>query len=191
MKKLLFFAITFLLAGGSVNAQILISVSSTPATSCSDPCNGAATVTNSIGGTPPYSYYWNTSPVQQTQTATGMCPGTYRVDIYDSSTPIRAGGSATVTVNCVAGSNDIEMEKQTTVFPNPAQNEVSVQINVFLQGEVELIIRDVLGVLVKKEVIKANGYLLRQINISTLPAGIYNIEILNETKSIRKRLIKQ
>lgn len=191
MKRLLFSVIAFLSICGCINAQILLSVSSTPATSCSDPCNGTATVTNSIGGTPPYSYDWNTSPAQQTQTATGMCPGIYTVNVYDSATPIRAGGSATVAVNCVAGSNDIEMEKHVTIFPNPAKNEVSVGINTFLQGKVELIIRDVLGNLVKKEVIEANGYLHRQINISTFPVGIYTIEILNEVKSMRKRLVKQ
>lgn len=35
------------------------------------------------GGTPPYSYEWTTSPVQTTQTATGLIPGPYEVTVKD------------------------------------------------------------------------------------------------------------
>src|ERR1035437_3752182 len=44
--------------------------------SCYNACNGSATA-NATGGTPPYTYYWSTSPIQVNQTATGLCAGTY------------------------------------------------------------------------------------------------------------------
>ncbi|MFN8394613.1 MAG: T9SS type A sorting domain-containing protein [Bacteroidia bacterium] len=46
--------------------------------------NGEATV-SVAGGTSPYNYYWNTSPVQTTQTATGLNPGTYSVTVTDAN----------------------------------------------------------------------------------------------------------
>jgi gliding motility-associated-like protein len=46
--------------------------------------DGSATVTPA-GGTPNYSYSWNTVPVQTTQTASGMSPGNYVVTVTDSN----------------------------------------------------------------------------------------------------------
>lgn len=50
---------------------------------CNGANNGSATVTRS-GGTPPYTYSWNTSPVQTGQTATNLPPGTYTVTVTDA-----------------------------------------------------------------------------------------------------------
>ncbi|TND09336.1 MAG: hypothetical protein FD123_1423 [Bacteroidetes bacterium] len=46
--------------------------------------NGTATVTPS-GGTSPYTYSWSTTPVQTTQTATGLAAGTYAVTVTDAN----------------------------------------------------------------------------------------------------------
>jgi gliding motility-associated-like protein len=55
---------------------------------CAGACNGTATA-NPTGGTPgvggTYNYSWNTVPVQTTQTATGLCPGTYTCVITDNN----------------------------------------------------------------------------------------------------------
>lgn len=52
------------------------------------PCTGGnlgdATVTPT-GGTPPYTYTWNTNPVQTGPTATNLEPGTYVVTVTDAS----------------------------------------------------------------------------------------------------------
>lgn len=56
--------------------------------------NGQATVTPS-GGTPPYTYSWNTVPPQLTQTATGLAPGTYYVTVTDD---LNCTGIDSVTV---------------------------------------------------------------------------------------------
>ncbi len=61
-----------------------INVTSTVTTSGCNPCTGTATATPT-SGTPPYSYAWNTVPQQTTQTATGLCPGTYIVNVVDAT----------------------------------------------------------------------------------------------------------
>ncbi len=47
-------------------------------------CDGIATVTVT-GGTPPYSYLWNNSQASHTNTATGLCKGTYSVTVTDAN----------------------------------------------------------------------------------------------------------
>ena len=86
-------------------------------TLCTD-STGTATVSVISGGTPPYSYIWNTGAT--TQTITGLLPGTYIVTVTDSScnqkmqidTVIVTGGSGSFSVNnnqtdniCFGGSN--------------------------------------------------------------------------------------
>ena len=58
--------------------------------------NGSATVTNPTGGTPPYTYQWNTNPLQVTQTANNLMAGTYMVTVTDSK-GCTATSSVTVT----------------------------------------------------------------------------------------------
>lgn len=51
--------------------------------SCPAALNGSATVTAS-GGTGPYTFYWNTNPVQYGQTATGLAAGAYLATVVDA-----------------------------------------------------------------------------------------------------------
>jgi len=51
---------------------------------CNGGCDGNAAVSVS-GGTSPYTYSWNTTPVQTNATATGLCAGTYTVTVTDAN----------------------------------------------------------------------------------------------------------
>jgi hypothetical protein len=62
---------------------------------CNGAANGSATA-NPTGGNTPYTYSWNTSPPQTTQTATGFDVGTYIVYITDAG---NCSTSDTITIN--------------------------------------------------------------------------------------------
>jgi gliding motility-associated-like protein len=47
-------------------------------------CTGTATI-NVSGGTPPYTYSWDDSQIQTTQTAINLCAGTYHVTVTDNT----------------------------------------------------------------------------------------------------------
>ena len=51
---------------------------------CNGQCTGTATVTPTSGNSP-YTYSWNTIPIQTTQIATGLCAGTYTVTVTDAT----------------------------------------------------------------------------------------------------------
>lgn len=59
---------------------------------CRNACTGTATATPS-GGTAPYTYSWNSAPVQTSQTATGLCAGSYTCTVTDN-----VGATTTVSV---------------------------------------------------------------------------------------------
>lgn len=62
--------------------------------SCNGVCDGTATGSVS-GGTPAYTYSWNTTPVQNTATAIGLCAGSYTCTFTDANNCI---DSASVTI---------------------------------------------------------------------------------------------
>ncbi|MCS7074761.1 MAG: SprB repeat-containing protein, partial [Bacteroidia bacterium] len=64
--------------------QLLSSTTVINQVSCFNGSDGRASVTPS-GGTMPYSYSWATSPVQNTQQATGLSAGTWFVTITDAN----------------------------------------------------------------------------------------------------------
>ncbi|MEW6467467.1 MAG: gliding motility-associated C-terminal domain-containing protein [Bacteroidota bacterium] len=61
-----------------------LNVNSASTSASCNQSNGTATASVS-GGVPPYAYNWNTSPPQNTQTATGLAPGTYVVNVVDAT----------------------------------------------------------------------------------------------------------
>ena len=63
---------------------------------CDGDSNGSATVTPS-GGTGPYTYVWNTSPVQTTATAINLVAGTYSVTVTDSKNCTTISPAVTIT----------------------------------------------------------------------------------------------
>jgi hypothetical protein len=74
-------------AGCAVNANFFVSNSSSVyATVTSTYASCGATAQSTVygyGGVPPYTYSWNTVPVQTTQTATNLSAGTYMCTITD------------------------------------------------------------------------------------------------------------
>ena len=59
--------------------------------------NGSVSVTTPNGGTPPYSYSWNSTPIQTTQTATGLAAGTYTVTVTDANNCPSLSSAATIS----------------------------------------------------------------------------------------------
>jgi gliding motility-associated-like protein len=75
---------------------ITATVSSTNA-SCNGGNNGTATVVSVGGGTAPFSYSWNTSPVQTTTTATGLPVGSYAATVTDANGCSFTSSSTSIT----------------------------------------------------------------------------------------------
>ena len=69
----------------TVNQPTLLtaSISAQTNVSCNAGTNGTA-IAQGTGGTSGYTYSWNTLPVQNTQTATGLAAGTYIVTVTDA-----------------------------------------------------------------------------------------------------------
>jgi gliding motility-associated-like protein len=98
------------------NTKPISGLISVKTSNCNKP-DGSATIDTVWGGTAPYSYSWNTSPVQTTQTASNIVAGNYNLVITDANgctatltavvpnTPGIVASTTTTSVSCF-GSKD-------------------------------------------------------------------------------------
>ncbi|MGP8217333.1 MAG: hypothetical protein ACLQQ4_17325 [Bacteroidia bacterium] len=78
----------------TVNATVTVSIGQVMNVKCNGGDNGQASA-GVQGGTSPYTYSWNTSPVQTNSTATNLTAGGYTVTITDAN---GCTGTATVSI---------------------------------------------------------------------------------------------
>ncbi|MEO8405299.1 MAG: gliding motility-associated C-terminal domain-containing protein [Chitinophagaceae bacterium] len=113
----------FFAVSGATYAQ---TVASTITPSDCSGTNGSAALTVS-GSSGPYTYAWNTTPVQTTATATGLAPGSYTCTVKDAAgctTPypvtITLNNNATMTATavnpaiCTGGSTQLNANSSAT-----------------------------------------------------------------------------
>jgi gliding motility-associated-like protein len=102
----------------TVNEPAPLAVDTSTVSPICTACNGSTTA-NPSGGTAPYSYSWNTVPVQNTQTATGLCPGNYTVTVTDNNGCTQ---TASVTLFTTPVALTVNISSQTDALCNGACN---------------------------------------------------------------------
>jgi len=150
-------------------------------------CSGCATgilSVNANGGTAPYTYTWNPSG-GNTATATNLPPGCYTVTIED------ANGCQTENTTCVSivsnntGLNHLALNGALLIYPNPAQNIVTVEI----KGRIfNCSVYNNLGQLILN---KTDNQDRAMLDLSGFAKGVYLIEVESENeKNWRKLLVE-
>ncbi|HPS83998.1 MAG TPA: T9SS type A sorting domain-containing protein, partial [Bacteroidales bacterium] len=76
------------------------------------------------------------------------------------------------------------------IYPNPASDNLSISFNTNMSSDYVVSIITVLGDVVSSYNVNSNGFDVKTINISDLPAGIYMVQVSNEKGSTTKKLIK-
>ncbi len=141
-------------------------LSLSPAT-CSNTCDGSATVLSVAGGIAPYTYFWEPEPAngQGDPLATGLCPGSYLLTVGDVNgcdttvsfvitapapidpqatiTPISCGGQCT-------GAIDLDPQGGNGGFtytwtPEPPQGQGTAQVSQLCAGDWTVAIADANG----------------------------------------------
>ncbi len=152
--------------------------------------DGTATVSVS-GGTPGYTYQWNTVPVQTTTTATGLTAGTYKCTVIDSKScskkvtfiitepPLRQTGTP---AQPSAGDWDVRL------YPNPTSGVVMIRFAHDAETDFTVSLTDFTG----REVYEKEGRSVRGMNevvydFTGFAKGIYLVKVtsLNRHRTLR------
>jgi hypothetical protein len=91
----------------------------------------------------------------------------------------------------VAAKNYADLSDSMTLFPNPANNEMTVKLNSGQSGVYVATFHDLQGRLVKEERITIDGTQMLRYDISDLDAGVYLFQVSDGITTFSEKLIKQ
>ncbi|MGE0562119.1 MAG: gliding motility-associated C-terminal domain-containing protein [Flavobacteriales bacterium] len=83
---------------------VLTNTMSSISTTCNGDCDGTALTTVS-GGTPPYTYSWDSAPIQTNSLATSLCAGLYTVTTTDNRGCIQSDTISVITPSILSTSS--------------------------------------------------------------------------------------
>ncbi|HSY77781.1 MAG TPA: T9SS type A sorting domain-containing protein, partial [Bacteroidia bacterium] len=146
--------------------------------------------TNSVwavtsGGTKPFTYSWNTSPVQTKDTATNLCNGIYKVTITDS---IGCSVTDSIRINSTIGIAEVQNNSSVKLYPVPTNGNLNISItgNGFVPQA--LMVYDITGRELMNERVKANSNMIT-IDVSKLENGTYILKLVNGNNQKLARFI--
>lgn len=172
-------------------AAFLLAIQSTPGTVNETSCPYVPTVSitangmilsSTVGGNPvSYQWYLNGNAIN------GATSSTYQASqngVYYLEVTFDYG--CAVSNNQTLGSSElIELEFQTKLFPNPANEILNIHTN---DTKISIVLSDLNGRKILKSSEISQSHTL---DISNLGKGIYQVEISNGSNSIIKQFIKQ
>lgn len=91
-------------------------------------------------------------------------------------------------ISLTTGVSDIQFQNKILLYPNPASEIISLEIDSSINADLKLYIYNVIGNLVKSEILKQNN---QQINIGDLSNGVYMVVIKSKSMIENQRLIIQ
>ena len=148
-------------------------------------CNGDMTATPS-GGTTPYTYLWSDLTNQTSQTATGLCSGIYTVTVTDANGCTAVVGDTVGTILSIALFTD---KIDWNIYPNPAHDFITVQVDLAESNEIEIKMYSVLGKLVHYSAMENLQSVNHKINLTEIPNGIYFINLATDAGSITEKIV--
>lgn len=141
--------------------------------------DGEITVAASDGIGPFYYSFGETGPWQAITTFSNLAPGPYTIYALDS---MNCSTETDSTITLILGSEGAE-KNNFLVYPNPTQNAVHINFT----GSFIYSVLDFKGC----KLINGNGINEAILNLETLPAGIYVIEIKTASESHFTRIVVQ
>lgn len=129
------------------------------------------------------SYLWNDASSSQTlsvtDTTSGQIVNSYYVTVTDTNSCVLSD-SINVTIDVCSRINETTSDGFFKVYPNPALDVLNIQNISNLNSEIRIF--NLLGKCLLTKMIKSNQDEL-QLDVSSIPAGIYSIEFSSENNS--------
>lgn len=164
-------------------SQIVPGATVTDATTSSS-TDGAATV-NPTGGTAPYTVTWSNNATGNA--SLNLAAGTYTVAVTDANGCTR---TETFTVGVSTGINDVEEAIQLSIYPNPTNGLVNIDIELNTSADVNVDIYNMVGerVFEVKELNVTTSSV--QLDMTDLPEAAYFIRVSSGSNVVNSKLLK-
>ncbi len=97
-----------------------------------------------------------------------------------------------VSLNIVAGINEVLLDRSLEAYPVPAHNAINIKGERKSGGTMQLMLVDVAGRIVKEYTLVSEGNLLdEQLSLENVDAGVYSLAVITNNKLINRKIIVQ
>jgi hypothetical protein len=154
-------------------------------------CNGSSALLQASANMS-VSYLWqvnaNNLVSATNSTYYASLASTYRVVVRTSAGCADTSNSVVVTVRLCNAISGLEYENSVLVYPNPANDELLIQSDLFTADNISLSVFDVTG---KKQTVnyKSHNNVIK-LNTSLLASGSYSIKLNVSGKEVSRKFIK-
>ncbi len=164
-----------------INNSLPLTISSTYTNSSCANCVDGIINTTLTGGTPPYSYQWSPTNINNA-TITNLSAGCYTLNASDIN---NCQISDTICIGFISGLNKYSsLNSEILIYPNPAKDMFWLDVK---NNLVDVRIFNNLGQLIQSNTNVIGVY---EVNVSELARGVYHIYITNYTDiNIREKII--
>ncbi len=138
------------------------------------------------GGATPYTYVWNTIPIQTTDTAMGLTTGNYSVSVTDHN---GCTGTANLSVTVSTGITTTSDITKFSIYPNPSPGLFTVYLHLVTACEVTFTVSDVTGNKIYESTDNGLTDLIKPIHLETIAAGIYFVNVKTAGSTVNKRIV--
>lgn len=170
---------------GCEATEVTVTLTAPTAISISASSQGSSATATVTGGVAPYSYLWSDAANQTAATATGLINGNYVVTVTDAN---NCTLSASVAV-AVSSTIDLENNIQLSVYPNPAQEVLFVKYESKAAGNVDVMMYDLSGRIVKEIANNQTNNFTQTIAIDNLQSGVYFLRVQSGTQVLNQRIV--
>ncbi|MFB6305627.1 MAG: T9SS type A sorting domain-containing protein [Flavobacteriales bacterium] len=141
-------------------------------------CNASATALV-VNGSKPYSYQWNDSLQQITQTADSLCKGNYLVKVIDDNGCV---GIDTIKLDDPLSIRENTKNINAKIYPNPARDNLTIELEKHPDRDLNLKVLDQRGNLIQEQ--KFGNSKKKQLNMSKLSQGVYYLKLSSEKEGV-------
>lgn len=139
------------------------------------------------GGTPPYTYAWNTQPIQTTANIDSLNAGVYILNVLDAND---CSFTIEFTVDQMTDINNLAKEKwDFSIKPNPSDGIVNVDLSLGFNIDWSMNIINSIGEIYYSTNSDLQDNINGIITVEEIPSGIYFVVVKSENKVITKKLI--
>jgi len=182
------YTVTVMDANGSMFTVGSFLVGSAPSLSVTGMANDNNLSATGLGGTGTLQYSINGTDFQTNPEFLNLPNGTYNITVIDENGCTSVSGNILIDFTSL---NEIDFDLSFDLFPNPAQAELTIELNQATERKLSFQIFDVAGKLVQEvQFTKNNSYLKEQVDVSRLAAGSYEVMLSDGEMFGRGRFVK-
>jgi len=138
---------------------------------------------NVNGGTAPLTFQWSNG--QTTQNISGIGAGSYSCQVTDGNGCVKNFGPFEVAN--VSSADDLSWVSAFAVYPNPAKQTVNVDVQLVNKGDVQVSFVHAMGAQILSRTYSGN--VLDQFDLTSFPAGVYQIILQGEGFVTSRKLV--